>query len=73
MPAPTASEWPGNIRELENIVERMVILAKGPVLFLPPAELETIQAVLCGKACARAGTQVTSAGDCSHGIGWLRV
>jgi formate hydrogenlyase transcriptional activator len=33
-------DWPGNIRELENVVERLVILAKGPVLFLPPAELE---------------------------------
>jgi len=25
-------EWPGNIRELRNIVERAVILAKGPIL-----------------------------------------
>ncbi|MGH9496407.1 MAG: sigma 54-interacting transcriptional regulator [Candidatus Sulfotelmatobacter sp.] len=32
--------WPGNIRELENMIERMVILTKGPVLAPPPAELE---------------------------------
>ncbi len=32
--------WPGNIRELENMIERMVILTKGPVLTAPPAELE---------------------------------
>lgn len=32
--------WPGNIRELENMVERMVILSKGSVLAAPPAELE---------------------------------
>lgn len=32
--------WPGNIRELENMVERMVILTKGSVLTAPPAELE---------------------------------
>ena len=32
--------WPGNIRELENMIERMVILSKGPVLAAPPAELE---------------------------------
>lgn len=32
--------WPGNIRELENMLERMVILTKGSVLTAPPAELE---------------------------------
>jgi formate hydrogenlyase transcriptional activator len=31
--------WPGNIRELENMIERMVIMSKGPVLAAPPAEL----------------------------------
>ena len=31
--------WPGNIRELENMIERMVILTKGRVLVAPPAEL----------------------------------
>src|SRR5579862_4420240 len=31
--------WPGNIRELENMIERMVILSKGRVLASPPAEL----------------------------------
>jgi formate hydrogenlyase transcriptional activator len=31
--------WPGNIRELENMVERMVILSKGSVLAAPPSEL----------------------------------
>jgi formate hydrogenlyase transcriptional activator len=30
--------WPGNIRELENLVERAVILSNGPVLRLPLAE-----------------------------------
>jgi PAS domain S-box-containing protein len=34
----TAHDWPGNIRELQNVVERAVILAqKGPMYFeLPP-------------------------------------
>jgi DNA-binding NtrC family response regulator len=32
--------WPGNIRELENFLERAVILTRGPVLYVPMAELE---------------------------------
>ena len=32
--------WPGNIRELENMIERMVILSKGRVLAAPPVELD---------------------------------
>jgi len=33
--------WLGNIRELENFLERAVILTRGPVLYVPLAELET--------------------------------
>jgi PAS domain S-box-containing protein len=32
--------WPGNIRELENFIERAVILSRGPTLRIPFAELE---------------------------------
>jgi formate hydrogenlyase transcriptional activator len=32
--------WPGNIRELENFIERAVILSRGPVLQVPLSELE---------------------------------
>jgi len=39
MKALTKWDWPGNIRELENFVERCVILTKGPVLRAPLSEL----------------------------------
>ena len=32
--------WPGNIRELENLIERAVIVSPGPVLRVPLAELK---------------------------------
>ena len=35
--------WPGNIRELENFIERSVILSPGAVLRAPLAELEQIE------------------------------
>jgi formate hydrogenlyase transcriptional activator len=35
--------WPGNIRELENLIERMVIMTNGRVLAPPPAELESVR------------------------------
>ncbi|MFZ0743045.1 MAG: sigma 54-interacting transcriptional regulator [Terracidiphilus sp.] len=35
--------WPGNIRELENFLERAVILTRGSVLYVPLAELETAE------------------------------
>jgi len=37
----TKWDWPGNIRELENFIERAVILTQGSALRAPLAELET--------------------------------
>jgi PAS domain S-box-containing protein len=30
-------DWPGNIRELQNVIERAAILATGPVVDIPPS------------------------------------
>jgi len=38
--------WPGNIRELQNVIERAVILSKGPVLTVPRGEFETATPVV---------------------------
>jgi transcriptional regulator with GAF, ATPase, and Fis domain len=43
MAALVAWKWPGNIRELENFLERAVILSRGPVLHVPLAELELME------------------------------
>jgi formate hydrogenlyase transcriptional activator len=36
----TEYNWPGNIRELQNLIERAVILTRGPVLQIPLSELK---------------------------------
>jgi formate hydrogenlyase transcriptional activator len=40
MAALTSYKWPGNIRELQNLIERGVILSRGRVLEIPLAELK---------------------------------
>jgi formate hydrogenlyase transcriptional activator len=35
----TRYPWPGNIRELENFIERAVLLSPGPELRVPAADL----------------------------------
>jgi transcriptional regulator of acetoin/glycerol metabolism len=48
-------DWPGNVRELRNCLQRMVLLANGPVLdveLLPPALRE--EALPCGPPPASA-------------------
>jgi formate hydrogenlyase transcriptional activator len=41
MNALTQYPWPGNIRELQNVIERAVILSKGPVLKVPMTDLKS--------------------------------
>jgi formate hydrogenlyase transcriptional activator len=40
MAALSKYHWPGNIRELENLIERSVILSQGPDLHVPLGELK---------------------------------
>ena len=40
MQALTRYHWPGNIRELQNFIERAVILSPGPALHVPVRELK---------------------------------
>jgi len=42
MKALTAWDWPGNIRELENFIERAVILTRGESLSAPLSELHSL-------------------------------
>lgn len=43
MHALTAHDWPGNIRELQNVIERAVIVSTGAVLQLPPHALRAVR------------------------------
>jgi len=48
MAALVAYHWPGNIRELQNFIERSVILTKGAELQAPVAELVNTRGVIPG-------------------------
>jgi formate hydrogenlyase transcriptional activator len=48
--------WPGNIRELQNVIERAVILSSGPALTIPVKELEKA-------ATPRTAAAVTASAD----------
>jgi formate hydrogenlyase transcriptional activator len=54
-------DWPGNIRELQNYLERAVILSSGPRLFLPHSELN-----LLVKNKTPAATQTLAEAERSH-------
>jgi formate hydrogenlyase transcriptional activator len=48
--------WPGNIRELQNVIERAVILAKGPLLTVPGHDLH----ISNGSSGGSSGTSAAS-------------
>ncbi len=59
MEALVNADWPGNIRELENFIERCVILTQGHELNVPRAELRRF-AVPCASTFEQAERQVIS-------------
>jgi len=60
MQALTRYHWPGNIRELQNFIERAVIISPGPVLQAPVRELKR------GGAAAGAVTLETAEREAIH-------
>jgi formate hydrogenlyase transcriptional activator len=50
MAALTRYHWPGNIRELENFIERAVILTRGSSLAVPLSELKARRTIADGDA-----------------------
>ena len=52
--------WPGNIRELQNVVERAVILSSDPVLAIPLRELGRAAASSMSTAATAASPDVTT-------------
>jgi formate hydrogenlyase transcriptional activator len=53
MEALVRHSWPGNIRELQNLVEHSVILSSGPVLRVPLAGLQSSAATSQGSVKRR--------------------
>jgi formate hydrogenlyase transcriptional activator len=49
--------WPGNIRELENFIERAVILSRGSILNVPVSELQAPASLVAAAAAAHASAQ----------------
>jgi formate hydrogenlyase transcriptional activator len=56
----SAWHWPGNIRELENLIERSVILTHGPALQVPIGELTNNTTAPAVAAAARMGIKRTT-------------
>ena len=48
--------WPGNIRELQNVIERAVILTSGPVLTVPSDDLRASESAAMMQAPLKAAT-----------------
>jgi formate hydrogenlyase transcriptional activator len=52
--------WPGNIRELQNVIERAVILSTGPVLNVPLSEVQSRPALATADGKGRPAPRLES-------------
>lgn len=67
MKALMESDWPGNVREIENLMERSVILSEGSSLRVPLSELRTQS-----KSRTEGGDRTLDTAERQHIIGVLR-
>jgi two-component system, NtrC family, response regulator AtoC len=51
--------WPGNIRELENVIERTVLFSEGPMIRLPELPPELLVGRVDRAAATQADTRIT--------------
>jgi formate hydrogenlyase transcriptional activator len=79
--------WPGNIRELEHLIERAVILSSGPVLKIPPfateagspekatdsSSLEEIEREHILRVLRRSGGRISGPGGAAEQLGMKRT
>jgi formate hydrogenlyase transcriptional activator len=67
-------EWPGNIRELQNFLERSVILSSGPVLQAP---LESLASAVSSKPMKASASLTLEEAETTHilrvleQVGWV--
>ena len=75
-------DWPGNIRELQNVIERACVLAKGSVVDVPdpstgsrqrrawhPATLEAAEHAHIGQTLEQTGWRIEGAGGAAELLG----
>jgi len=64
-------DWPGNIRELENVIERAVILAEGALLEIPPLSIAPTLAADVAHADDLAGINRSHILGVLEATGWI--